>query len=394
MLRVFRPLKCRFLSASGSSALAPGSFVSGLEMRSGSCSGALAMERFSVWIAVSAGLLCACAALPASAPGAELCEGLDPELCAEITAASEDKGPSPVVRGIIVDRVGNRTQFKVPLGYTHGADYERLLDETVQKFTRAVGELNQRLKQSGVDLPFLDGSQQDEFNREYVDIIRRTLDIDVHAQMDRELGEAYARPRELSTWRRYLTPQAYVGYFGTKFSANLGVGGGVSATILIVAQPWLVLEVDHTAAEPRVVSKTTEVDLAVLGVPNLDIGFGAGGGGPPFRFGVGAIFGPLNEASGIAGWGVGVSGGFGIPIAGGGNAKFVTLLQVPPLFMAQIGYTSGTVLKWEVHGNVQYVMDIEEFVAWLSGSSTPAPNRDLRPPAPKDPEPFGDPLPG
>ena len=134
--------------------------------------------------------------------------------------------------------------------------------------------------------------------------------------------------------------------------------------MFIVVQPWLTLAIDHTLAEPKVVSKSYDVDVAVLGAPNLDIGFGAGGG-PALRLGVGAIFGPLDQPSDVAGWGIGLSASATAPVIGGVTGKFVTVLQYPPLFMLLAGYSTGTSAEVEVHGNLQKLLDLNEFIVWI-----------------------------
>jgi hypothetical protein len=115
-------------------------------------------------------------------------------------------------------------------------------------------------------------------------------------------------------------------------------------------------------AEPTVVDKDYEVDLAILGVPNLDVGGGVGGG-LPLRLGVGAVFGPLNRPEDLSGFGIGVSGSLGF--VAGGQAKLVGVMRKPPLFMLMGGYSIGTSAKAELHGNIQYLMDLEEFVGWI-----------------------------
>lgn len=302
------------------------------------------------------------------------CDGADvlPEICEALRDPAIAAGKAdeiPELRGIVVERVGNRTLFKIPLAYTVGGDHRRLLDETIDKFTSEIGRLNQAMIARGVDLTaILDHASSEAFENNYLDTLERIFDTGVHAEMEERLSENYARPRELWVWQRYLVPQAFIAYFSTKFSVNVGIGGGVSATVLVVVQPWLVLEVDHTESEPRVVDKAYEVDVAVLGVPNVDVGVGVGGG-LPLRIGAGAVFGPLDRPEDLAGWGVGLSGSFSIPIVGGGQAKFITVLQHPPLFLGMAGYSTGTSAGFEIHGNLQYIMDLNEFLSWIAATT-------------------------
>jgi hypothetical protein len=135
---------------------------------------------------------------------------------------------------------------------------------------------------------------------------------------------------------------------------------------MTVIQPWLTLAVDHTLAQPTIVDKLYEVDVAILGVPNVDIGLGLGAS-LPLRIGVGAVFGPINQPQDLAGWGVGLSGGLTLPVLGGVSGKFISVLRAPPLFMLMLGYSTGTGAEVEVHGNFQKLLDLDAFIAWLSG---------------------------
>jgi hypothetical protein len=326
------------------------------------------MKRALLWIPV---LLLAAAC---SSEGTdELCaqSGLDPEVCGAVYDSSTVGGKADELaqmRGIVVERVGNHTYFKIPLAYTAEGEKRRLLEETVHKFTSAMTSLNQEMIERGIDLSgLLDEATAAEFNENYLATLDRIFDTEVDGEVELELGESYDEPKKLWSWQRYLVPQAFIAYFGTKFTANVGVGGGISATVLIVVQPWLSLVIDHTAAEPTVVDKDYQIDVAVLGVPNLDVGFGVGGG-IPLRIGAGAVFGPLNQPEDIAGWGIGISGTFTVPLIGGGQAKFISVLQDPPLFLAMAGYNSGTGGSVEVHGNVQYIMDGGEFLDWITAN--------------------------
>jgi hypothetical protein len=272
----------------------------------------------------------------------------------------------PALRGIRIRREGNRTYFMIPLAQTAGGDRRALLDETVRKFTERMGELNTAMIERGIDLSsLLTGAPAQEFADNYVGTMDRLFASDLDDRLATELGETIAEPEQLSTWDRYVIPQAFFAYFSAKFGVNIIVGGGVSATAMIVAQPWLSLAVDHTAAQPTVVARNMELDVAILGAPNIDIGGGVGGG-IPLRIGVGAVFGPVDEPSDIAGWGIGLSGSFTVPIVGGAQGKFISVLKAPPLFMLMLGYSTGTAAELEIHGNLQKLLDLEEFLAWIS----------------------------
>lgn len=272
----------------------------------------------------------------------------------------------PAIRGIKVRREGNRTYFMVPLSQTWGGDRAALLDETIEKFRTRMGELNASLIAHGVDLgSLLVGEPAERFAAYYTETLENLLGNDaVDRHMATELGRSYGAPRELSTWQRYVLPQAFVAYFSAKFGVNIGIGGGVSATAMIVIQPWLSIAVDHTLAEPIVVGKKYELDVAVMGVPTVNIGGGIGGG-VPLRIGLGAVFGPLNRPNEVTGWGIGLSGSAAIPVIGGIHGKFLTILRAPPLFMLLLGYQSGTAAELEVHGNLQKLLDLDKFLSWI-----------------------------
>ena len=194
-------------------------------------------------------LLCAGACSLGSEQDAPCGADVLPEICDAIQdpETSDRADEIPALRGVIVERVGDRTLFKIPLAYTVGGDQMRLLDETVHKFTTEIGTLNEAMIARGVDLTSLMNlANREEFESNYLTTLDRIFDTNVDSEMEIRLGESYGKPRELWAWQRYLVPQAFVAYFSTKFSVNVGVGGGVSATILLVVQPWLVLEIDHT----------------------------------------------------------------------------------------------------------------------------------------------------
>ncbi|MBT8494862.1 MAG: hypothetical protein KJO07_17530 [Deltaproteobacteria bacterium] len=318
-------------------------------------------------------LLCSCAMSVPEQADDDLCgqAAVDAEVCADLhaAAAGDELADDDVrMRGIIVERVGNRTYFKIPFAYLAEGDQRRLLEETLSKFTTELGHLNREISARGVDLGgVLDEATRAEFHANYEATLAAVLDTHVGDGMETLVGEHIEQPRKLRAWQRYLVPQAFVFYFGTKFSVNLGIGGGVSATIMVVVQPWMSIAVDHTSDEPIVVDKKLEVDAVVLGIPNVDVGFGAGGG-LPIRIGAGAVFGPLDHPNDLAGWGAGLSGSFGLPIAGGGQAKIITALKNPPLFLAMAGYQTGTAAELSVHGNLQYLMDLGDFIDWINTS--------------------------
>jgi hypothetical protein len=287
--------------------------------------------------------------------------------CSELLVQAGDGKADgvPAMQGVRIRRVGNRTYFSIPLASTVGGDQKRLLDESIAKFSAKMGELNQALIARGLDVStLLTGPAVAEFTDYYTRTVDALVDDSVESSVELELGRTVARPTQLSSWRRYAIPQAFISYISTKFSVNWGISGGVSATVMIVIQPWLTLAVDHTLAQPQIVDKLFEVDAAMLGVPNVDIGLGAGAS-LPFRIGVGAVFGPIDQPNDLARWGVGLSGGLTLPVLGGVNGKFIGVLRSPPLFMLLLGYSTGTGAEVEVHGNLQKILDLDSFLAWL-----------------------------
>ncbi|HEY4057075.1 MAG TPA: hypothetical protein VGM39_10725 [Kofleriaceae bacterium] len=271
----------------------------------------------------------------------------------------------PQLEGVRIRREGNLTYFSIPLARTAESDRKYLFESMITKFAGKMAELNGSMKSAGIDMSgVLTGSTATDYLGHYADIVNGIAGNNVSEDMAVTVGETVQNPKKLSAWQRYLIPQAFIAYFSARFSANIGVGGGVSATVMLVVQPWMTLAVDHTLAQPKIVAKSYDVDMDVLGVPNVDIGFG-GGGGPSLRVGVGAVFGPLDKPSDIAGTGIGFSGGGTIPILGGLSAKVITVLKYPPLIMLMVGYSSGTAAEVEVHGNLQQILDLNQFLAWI-----------------------------
>ena len=41
------------------------------------------------------------------------------------------------------------------------------------------------------------------------------------------------------------------------------------------------------------------------------------------------------------------------------------MLRAPPLFLLLLGYTTGTAAELEVHGNLQRIMDLSQFLDWI-----------------------------
>lgn len=271
----------------------------------------------------------------------------------------------PAMKGIRIKKVGSRTYFMIPLAQTFSEDRSRLLQETVTKFNSEMGKINTQLIDRGIDMSeVLTGDAARQFTDHYIQTVDKLLADPIDAEIETALGATIEEPRRMSTWDRYVIPQAFIAYFSSRFSVSWGISGGVSATVMIVAQPWLSLAIDHTAAQPTVVGKNYELDVAVIGVPSVEIGGGVGGGFP-LRIGVGAVFGPLNQPSDVAGWGIGLSASGTAPIVGGLSGKFLTVLRYPPLFMLMLGYSSGTAAEVEVHGDLQRMLDLNGLLEWI-----------------------------
>jgi hypothetical protein len=271
----------------------------------------------------------------------------------------------PKLEGVRIRKEGNLTFFSIPLARAAADDRGHLLDAMVGQFSQRMGQLNQDMIAHGVDLSgILTGDLAAQFTANYSSTIQAVIGTDTSANVAVALGDTIEEPTKLSSWKRYAIPQAYIAYFSAKFTINVGVGGGASATVMIVAQPWVTIAVDHTKAQPTVVGKTYDVDVALLGAPNVDVGIGTGGG-VALRLGLGAVFGPLDRPQDIAGWGIGLSGSAGVPVIGGLSGKFVSVLKYPPLFMLMLGYSSGTSGELEIHGNLTKLLDLQAFLAWI-----------------------------
>lgn len=282
-----------------------------------------------------------------------------------VQAADGKADAVPAMKGIRIKKEGNRTYFMIPLAQTFGGDREALFQETINKFNAEMGEINQKLIARGVNMSkVLTGDVAREFSEHYIRTIDHLLASDVDTEIETALGDRIREPRKMSTWDRYVIPQAFIAYFSAKFSVSLGISAGMSATVMIVAQPWLSLAVDHTSAHPTVVGKSYELDVAVLGVPSVDIGGGAGGGFP-LRIGLGAVFGPMNKPQDIAGTGIGLTASGTLPVVGGLAGKFITVLKYPPLFLLMLGYSSGTAAELEITGSVQRILDLDAFLTWI-----------------------------
>jgi hypothetical protein len=294
-----------------------------------------------------------------------------PQLLAD--AADGKADGVPTLQGVRIRNEGNLTYFSIPLARTSSDDRGALLDQMVSQFSHSMADINAQTMAHGLDLSgVLTGDAATQYTNALNGTLTAIIGQDQSSDVAVEVGSTVNNPTKLSTWKRYVIPQAYIAYFSAKFSINAGIGGGVSATVMLVVQPWLTLAVDHTLAQPKVVDKQYEVNMDVLGVPNVDIGFGAGGG-VALRVGVGAVFGPLNEPADIAGWGIGLSASGTAPVIGGLSGKFVTVLKYPPLIMLLLGYSTGTSADLEIHGNIQKLLDLNAFLAWIDslGSGTP-----------------------
>lgn len=288
-----------------------------------------------------------------------------------LTMVLEGKADSvPALAGLKTRREGNRTFFLIPLALTKGADRAMVMDGMIGRFRQEMAKVNAELAARGVDVSgVISGPLADEYASKYAATIESTLGTStgLASAMNTELGKALQAPPSLATLDRYLIPQAFITYISTKFTVNVGVSAGVSATAMVVIQPYLAVAVDHTAANPVIVDKRTEYDVSVLGVPNVDIGVGVGGG-LPLRLGIGAVFGPMNNANDLIAWAIGLSASATIPVLGGVNGKFLAMLRNPTLFLVMLGYSSGTAAELEAHGNVQRILSLGEFLKWIETS--------------------------
>lgn len=271
----------------------------------------------------------------------------------------------PQLSGVKIRREGNLTYFSVPLARTSQNDRGYLYNTMIEKFTAKMGELNATMIDHGLDLSgVMSGPTAAEFLRNYTSTIESIIGSDTSEDVAVAVGETVAKPKKLSSWQRYLIPQMYLAYFSAKVSAGLGLSGGTSVTVVIAVQPWLTIAVDHTLRQPKIVSKSYEVDTGVLGIPNVSIGLGAGGGAA-LRLGLGAVFGPADSPRDLAGTGIGLSGALTLPIFGGVTAKMISVLKYPPLIVMMLGYSTGTAAEAEIQGNVQQILDLEQLLVWV-----------------------------
>lgn len=310
------------------------------------------------------------------APRVATCEGpalresarmLDLE-CSEILTQKADglADGVPALQGVRTRREGNLTYFMIPLANTWAGDRQDLLDQTVARFQTEMAKLNTDLQAHRLDASsVLSGSTANAFISGYGNVIENVLGSKSLPDAIRtEVGKQITAPESLTSWQRYLLPQAFAAYISTKFTVNVGTSVGVSATAMIVVQPWLTIAVDHTQAQPTIVKRSTEINVNVFGIPNVDIGLGVGGG-LPLRLGVAAVFGPMNEMSDLSGWALGVSGSAAVPVLGGISGKILGVMRNPPLFIVMLAYSSGTAAELEVHGNFQRILNLGEFLDWL-----------------------------
>jgi hypothetical protein len=237
-----------------------------------------------------------------------------------------------------------------------------LFDMTLEDFAEGVSRIRSDFKARGIDTTKLlpgdpNSAAFKEATRKLIENLARDVTEDSVADQLNKNPE-YGDLKKLSNWKKYTIPQAFLVYFGADFSASLGVGIGGAATIFIVTQPWLKIGIDTRTGKQ--VSKAIQVQKAILGVPNLLLGAGAGGGAK-VDTGAGVVFGPLNHPNDMAGLGLGINavGTLGpIGIAG----KIMTVLRNPPLVYVVGGYTGGVAGTIQIQGNGQILLPLEKFM--------------------------------
>lgn len=161
-----------------------------------------------------------------------------------------------------------------------------------------------------------------------------------------------------------LLPTAILVYVGGVFSKNTAVGGGGSASLGIVMQPFLVQRIDIVTKEEITYH---EFHSAWIGWPNVNLGVGVGGGGR-LRAGFGIIWGDLEHPRDFVGPVLAVSKsavfnvGFNIKV--GALHQWGTSAWFQNPFVI-VGFESGLTATAEIHANLSYVIDAQVMMGAL-----------------------------
>jgi len=124
-----------------------------------------------------------------------------------------------------------------------------------------------------------------------------------------------------------LLPDALMVTFGTKLSANLGIGGGGSIMVGLIVMPVVETRINKVTGE---VTSRPSVRVGLVGWGAGDIGPGIGGG-HRMRVGMGFIWGSdhFTEPDQFNGFGLGYSQSFSAGIGVNVKAGILTSPQLP-----------------------------------------------------------------
>lgn len=267
--------------------------------------------------------------------------------------------------GVRVSEVGDIVFWKIPLAQTAEADKRIIFDRMLEQFADGMGQVNSRLRANGVSLPLMSESEYKAYGEQTESLIRRIIAAGQERDIAAMAGD-YSQMREMGHWKSYLIPQAFIVYGGGQFKAAFGGGAGFSAIVYVVIQPWLKVGIDKRTAKQ--VSSSVEMNMTILGVPNLDAGVGVGGGGAA-QAGVGVVWGPLQTPDDMAGLGIGATASASMPIVGGGSARVIGLLRNPPLVYAVAGYQGGVDAGMHAQLSFQALLSLDKFMAAILSSA-------------------------
>lgn len=169
-----------------------------------------------------------------------------------------------------------------------------------------------------------------------------------------------------------LIPTAFTIYFGGGTTAAWGFGGGGDVSLALVFLPVKVYRLDKVTKD---VDQYYELQTAWIGLPQIKMGAGAGGG-VKLGGGVGFIWGPLDKPSDYVGPFFSLEkiliAKFGISIKTGVLHQPKRLGTLHNLFLAA-GIVSGPSLTAGVFAGASWVIDAGQLLGALGISNNPIP---------------------
>jgi hypothetical protein len=283
-------------------------------------------------------------------------------------AASETRQEERQARadGIEVSVQGAVVRFRIPLAHTVEPERSALFALMLQRFREGMEQLRTRLSaELGDESPLLAPlALYGKYEEASAPLIRAILDS-VGTQVT-DVAAAGPAPPSMPHWKRYVVPQAYLAFVGGAVTFGMGISGGPSVMLVVVAQPWLEVAVDRISG--RELSRGAVVDVELLGVPGLEAGLGSAGGAA-LQVGAGVVWGPLASPRDLTGLALGVAACGSIPLIAGGRAALLSTLRSPPLIYAMAGHNGAAAkLDFLVHPTGQLLLDIDEFVEYVKGA--------------------------